>query len=115
MQQVLNTLLEFLKQGIAAVFRFFQLIFNWAFDQFLRLTQLHFDTLPVWKKVGLATTVVIVIGLLIRAGKELWEAGERILNAFVTLLSALVRVLPWVLIAGVVAFLGMIIIHNVNF
>lgn len=115
MQQALNTLLEFLKQGITAIFKFFQLAFNWAFDQFGRLTQVRFGSLTTWKQVVIVVVVLVVVGLLVRAGKELLEAGERILAAFVTLLAALVHVLPWILGAGVVAFLGLLVLNNVNF
>ncbi len=45
---------------------------------------------------------------------ELWEAGERILAAFATLLGVLVRTLPSVMIAGLIALGGLWVLNNVD-
>ena len=37
MQQVLNALMQFLQQGIAAIFKFVQLIWTWAVNQITAL------------------------------------------------------------------------------
>ncbi len=39
--------------------------------------------------------------------KELWESGEKALAAFAALLSAFVKVLPRLFLAGVVALVGL--------
>ncbi len=33
MNQIINQIVQFLQQGIAAIFRFFQLIWTWSFGQ----------------------------------------------------------------------------------
>jgi hypothetical protein len=41
-----------------------------------------------------------------KAVKELWESGERTLSAFAGLLAALIKTLPMVLVAGLIALGG---------
>jgi hypothetical protein len=53
--------------------------------------------------------------VLYKAVKELWGAVVAVFSAFVALLSAFVSVLPYILAAGLIAFAGGWIIHNVNF
>jgi hypothetical protein len=55
-----------------------------------------------------------VVWALFRAAKELWDAAERILAAFATLLGALVRTLPSVLLAGVIALGGIWVLNNAD-
>jgi hypothetical protein len=56
-----------------------------------------------------------VVYALYKVAVELWQAGERILAAFATLLGVLVRTLPSVMIAGLVALGGLWVLNNVDF
>lgn len=49
-----------------------------------------------------------------RRPRELWEAGERTLAAFAGLLGALVRTLPNVLVAGLIAMGGIWVVNNLD-
>jgi hypothetical protein len=71
--------------------------------------------LPVWKIVLLIVVVAAIVYVLYKAVKELWEAAVAVFSAFVGLLSAFVSVLPYILGAGLIAFAGGWVIHNVNF
>jgi hypothetical protein len=75
MQQFFDQLLQFLQQGISAIFRFVQLIWTWTVDQIGTLVQVPWQDWPLWKQI----VVLIVIGgvawALFKAAKELWEAG----------------------------------------
>jgi hypothetical protein len=53
--------------------------------------------------------------VLYKVAIELWEAAVAVFNAFVALLSAFVSVLPYIIAAGLIAFAGGWVIHNVNF
>ena len=53
--------------------------------------------------------------MLYRAAIELWSAAEQILKAFVGLLMVLVSILPYVLVAGLIAAAGGYVIQHVNF
>ena len=53
-----------------------------------------------------------VVWALYKAAKELWEAAERTLAAFATLLAVFVRTLPHVVLAGAIALCGIWIINN---
>lgn len=114
MQQFLNQLLQLMQQGIDAIFRFVRLIWNWSVDQILGLAQAPWESWPLWKQVFLVLVAAGVAWALFRAAKELWDAAERILAAFATLLAALVRTLPSVLLAGVIALGGIWVLNNVD-
>ena len=114
MQQFLNQLLQLMQQGIDAIFRFVRLVWNWSVDQITSLVQSPWQDWPLWKQVFLSLVIAGVVWALFRAAKELWDAAERILAAFATLLAALVRTLPSVLLAGVVALGGIWVLNNAD-
>ncbi len=115
MNQVVSQIVQFLQQGIAAIFKFFQLIWTWSFGQIVSIFQSDWQSLPVWKIVVLAVVVIGIVYVLFKAARQLWDAAEKILKAFIGLLSVLVTVLPYILIAGLIAAAGGWVIQNVNF
>ena len=115
MRQTIDQIINFLQQGIAAIFRFVELIWQWSFGQIISTFQSDWQSLPLWKIAILAIVVVAIIYVLYRAAIELWSAAEQILKAFVGLLLVLVSILPYVLIAGVIAAAGGYVIQHVNF
>lgn len=115
MQQFFDQLLRFLQQGIAAIFRFVELIWGWSVAQISGLMRVPWADWPLWKQIFLAFVVIGVVYALYKVAMELWEAGERILAAFATLLGVLVRTLPSVMIAGLVALSGLWVLNNVDF
>jgi hypothetical protein len=60
-------------------------------------------------------TGAAVVYFLYRAGRQLLEAGEKALSAFVTLLTVFVRTLPPILLAGAAAAAGAWVVNHVNF
>ncbi len=114
MQQFFNQVLQFLQQGISAIFRFVQLIWTWSVDQISRLVQVPWQDWPLWKVILLTLVIAGVAWALFKAAKELWEASERILAAFATLLGVLVRTLPRVLVAGLIALGGVWLLNNLD-
>src|SRR5437763_6401840 len=114
MHQVLEQILRFLQQGIAAIFRFVGLIWNWSVDQISKLAAAPWQDWPLLKIILLIVVAVAVIWALYRAAWELWRATERILAAFATLLVALVHTLPSILLAGVIALGGVWLINHID-
>jgi len=115
MQQFFDQLLQFLQQGIAAIFRFVQLIWTWSVAQITTLLRVPWQDWPLWKQIFLVLVIGGIAYALYRVIVELWQAGERILAAFATLLGVLVRTLPMVMIAGLVALSGLWVLNNVDF
>lgn len=115
MNQIVNQIVQFLQQGIAAIFQFFQLIWTWSFGQMVAIFQSDWQSLPLWKLVVLALVVAAIVYVLYKAVIQLWKAAEQILKAFIGLLSVLVTILPFILIAGLIAAGGGWVIQNVNF
>lgn len=114
MNQILDQIINLLKSGIEAIFTFFELIWRWSFGQMFEIFRSDWQSLPIWKIVVLAIVVIAVIYVLYRAIIQLWKAAESILKAFIGLLSVLVSILPFILIAGLIAALGSYVIQNVN-
>lgn len=113
--QFVDQLLDFLRQGITAIFRFIETIWRWSVEQILQVPWGALGDLTLWKQLLLVIIAGGVIYLLYRAAMELLEAGEKALAAFATLLTVFVRTLPPILLAGVVAAVGAWIVNNVAF
>ena len=112
--QFLNQLIQFLQQGIAAIFKFIQLIWTWSIGQITQVANSPWQNWPLFKQVLLVLVLAAVVFALYKVAKELWEAGERVLAAFATLLGVFVRTLPKVLIAGLIAMGGVWLINNLD-
>lgn len=112
--QFFNQLLQFLQQGIAAIFRFVQMIWQWAVGQITGLMQVSWQDWPLWKQLLLVLVIGGVVWALFKAARELWDAGERILTAFAALLGVLVKTLPSVMLAGLIALGGVWVLNNLD-
>jgi hypothetical protein len=114
MKQVFDQLLKFLQQGIAAIFRFVELIWTWSVDQITKLMAVPWQEWPLWKQILLVLIIAGVIYALYRAGRDLLEAGAAILAAFADLLAVLVRTLPHVFLAGAIALGGVWLVNHLD-
>jgi hypothetical protein len=114
MQQFFNQLLQFLQQGISAIFRFVQMIWGWSVAEVSQLLEAPWQMWPLWKQILLVLVTAAVIWAVYKAAKELWDAGERILSAFAMLLAALVKTLPAVMVAGLIALGGVWLLNNLD-
>jgi hypothetical protein len=114
MKQIFDQILQFLQQGIAAIFRFIQIIWTWSADQITKIGKVPWDAWPLWKQVLLVVIIAAVAYLLFIAARQLWAAGIHVLTAFGSLLFAFIVTLPTILIAGVVALGGVWAINNIN-
>ena len=114
MHQILSQILQFLQQGISAIFRFVELIWNWSVDQIGKLVAVPWHDWPVLKILLLIIVAVAVIWALYHAAWQLWLAAERTLAAFAGLLVVLVHTLPRVLLAGVIALGGVWVINHLD-
>jgi hypothetical protein len=114
MKQIFDQFLQFLQQGIAAIFRFVQLVWTWSIDQITKMMQAPWENWPIWKQVVLIIVIAFVAYFLFIAARQLWYAGVHVLAAFASFLGALVVTLPSILLAGVVALAGLWVINNLN-
>src|SRR5215468_555169 len=114
MQHAFNQLLQFLQQGIAAIFRFVQLIWTWSVGQISTLLAVPWQQWPIWKQILLVLVLAGVVWALYKAAKELFEAGEKILGAFASLLGVLIHTLPSVMLAGLIALGGVWVMNHLD-
>lgn len=113
--QFVDQLLQLLRQGLAAIFRFIDAIWTWALQQINAVPWTEFGQLFLWQQVLLVLTGGAVIYLLYRAIRELLDAGKKLLDAFVTLLSVMVNTLVPAILAGLVAAGGAWVVNNIAF
>jgi hypothetical protein len=114
MHEILNAILRFLQQGIAAIFRFIELVWTWTVDQVTKLATVPWADWPVLKVILLVIVVAAVIWALFRVFWQLWIGAERVLAAFATLLVVFVHTLPRVLLAGVIALGGLWLMNHLD-
>jgi hypothetical protein len=114
MKQIFDEFLHFLQQGIAAIFRFVELVWHWSIDQITKMMQVPWQNWPLWKQVLLAIVVAAVAYALFIAARQLWAAAVHLLTAFASFLGALVVTLPTILVAGLVALSGLWLMNNLN-
>lgn len=114
MNQIIDQIVVFLKMGIEAIFRFFELVWTWSFGQMLAIFQSDWQSLPIWKIAILILAVAAIAYVLYRGIIQLWKAAEQILKAFIGLLTVLVSILPFILIAGLIAAGASWVIQNVT-
>jgi hypothetical protein len=114
MQHAFNQLLQFLQQGISAIFHFVQMIWAWSVGQIGALLAVPWQQWPLWKDILLALVLACVIWALYTTAIELFRAGERILIAFANLLGVLVRTLPSIVLAGVIALGGVWLMNHLD-
>jgi hypothetical protein len=114
MKQIFDQFLQFLQQGITAIFRFVQLVWTWSIDQITKMMHAPFESWPIWKQILLILVIAAVAYALFIAARQLWVAAVQVLAAFVSFLGALVYTLPTILLAGVIALAGLWLINNLN-
>jgi hypothetical protein len=114
MQQILSQILHFLQTGIAAIFRFVEMIWTWSVSQVTKLFEVPWHDWPILKVILLAIVFAAVIWALYQVFWELWIGAERVLSAFATLLAIFVHTLPRVLLAGVIALGGLWVVNHLD-
>jgi signal transduction histidine kinase len=114
MHQILIQILHFLQQGIAAIFRFVELIWTWSVDQVMKLAAVPWNEWPILKVILLVVIVVAVVWALYQVFWELWLGAERVLSAFARLLVVFVQTLPRVLLAGIIALVGVWLMNHLD-
>jgi hypothetical protein len=114
MHQILTQILHFLQQGIAAIFRFIELIWTWSVEQVTKLAAVPWSEWPILKVILLVIVVVAVVWALYRVFWELWLGAERVLSSFARLLVVFVQTLPRVLLAGVIALGGLWLMNHLD-
>ena len=114
MQQVLNQVSQMAQKLVSVIWQVLQFIWNWSFGQIVKMFQMPFNTLPLWKQV----LFVLVIGALAyffyKIAKDLLKAVQSVLGAIVGLVSALIAMLPQIVWAGLIAFGGAWVLTNLN-
>jgi hypothetical protein len=114
MQQVLNQVAQIAQQLVSVVWQVLQYIWNLSFGQIVRMFQMPFNSLPLWKQIIFVLVIAAIVYFLYKVAKDLLKAVQSVLGAIVSLVSALVAMLPQIVWAGLIAFGGAWVITNLS-
>jgi hypothetical protein len=114
MQQVLNQVSQIAQQLASVIWQVLQFIWNWSFGQIVRMFQMPFNSLPLWKQILYVLVIAAMAYFLYKVAKDLLKAVQSVLGAIVGLISALIAMLPQIVWAGLIAFGGAWIITNMD-
>lgn len=115
MQQFFDVFIDFVRQGIEAIFRFVAAIWSWAAEQFGKLLAVPWQDWPMWRVLLLAALIYGLGWYLYKALWELWDALKKTLAALGTMLGVLIKTLPQILLAGLIALAGVWLLSNLDF
>lgn len=113
MTQVLREFWQQLQTFMDWIFRVIALIWTWSVDQIARLPWHDLGVLPTWKLLLMIAVGIVVAALIVWTLYALFSVGAHLIAAFVTLFGALVRTLPAIAAAGLVAAGAAYVINNV--
>ena len=114
MQQVLNEVAQIAQRLAAVIWQVLQFIWNWSFGQIVKMFQMPYNNLMIWRQVLFVLVLAALGYFLFKIAKDLLKAVQSVLGAIVGLISALIAMLPQIVWAGLVAFGGAWIITNFN-
>jgi hypothetical protein len=114
MENILKQGFQFLQQAVSWIFHFVEVVWSWSVGQITNLMAAPWQNWPLWKQICLIIVCAAVIVVLYKAAVELWRAAEGILAAFAAFIVVLVRTLPTVLLAGVIALGGVWLINHLD-
>ena len=83
MEGIINSIVQFLQQGIAAIFKFLQLVWNWSFGQIVSVFSSDWQSLPIWKIGVLIVALAAIAYILYKAFMVLWSGVVALFHAFV--------------------------------
>jgi hypothetical protein len=114
MQQVLNQVAQIAQQLASVIWQVLEFIWNWSFGQIVRMFQMPFNSLPLWKQIIYVLVIAAMVYFLYKVAKDLLKAVQSVLGAIVGLISALIAMLPQIVWAGLIAFGGAWVIANLS-
>jgi hypothetical protein len=83
----------------AVIWQVLQFIWNWSLGQVVKMFQMSFNNLPVWKQVLFVVVIAALAYFLYKVAKDLLKAVQHVLGAIVGLISALIAMLPQIVYA----------------
>lgn len=112
---LVNSIIDLLQKGVAAIFNFLEIVWKWSFGQIFSVFSSDIQALPIWKIVVLIVALAAIAYILYQAAQVLWAGVVALYHAFVELLGKFITVLPYIVLAGGIAFATGYVIRNVSF
>src|SRR5262245_27609126 len=115
MQQFFDVFVEFVREAIGAIFRFVAAVWMWAAEQLTRLLSMPWHDWPIWRVILLAVMIYGLGWYLWKSLKELWDASKKTLAALGTMMGVLIKTLPQIVLAGLLALAGVWLLTALDF
>jgi hypothetical protein len=114
MQEFFNVFIDFVREAIGAIFRFVATVWSWAVEQMAGLFSTPWYEWPIWRLILLAVLVYGLVWYLWKSLVELWGALKNILAALATMMGVLIKTLPQLVLAGLIALGGVWLLTNLD-
>lgn len=114
MRQFFDVFIDFVRQGIGAIFRFVAAVWSWAVGRVSELLTMPWQDWPMWRVLLLALLLFGLGWYLWKALQELWDAWKKVLAALGIMMGVLIKTLPQILIAGLVALAGVWVLSSLD-
>ena len=92
MQQVLNEVGQIAQRLAGVIWQVLQFIWNWSFGQVVKMFQMPFNNLPLWKQVLFVVVIAALAYFLYKVAKDLLKAVQSVLGAILIDRDAVVEV-----------------------
>jgi hypothetical protein len=114
MQEFFNVFIDFVRQAIGAIFRFVAAVWSWAAEQMARVLSTPWHDWPIWRVILLAVLIYGLGWYLWKSLVELWDALKKTLAALATMMGVLIKTLPQIVLAGLIALGGVWLLSNLD-
>jgi hypothetical protein len=114
MRELLSEFWLQLQNLVDWLFRIVALVWTWSVEQIVALPWADLGGLPLWKLLLLIGVGVVVVALVFWTLYALFSVGAHLIAAVATLFAALVRTVPAVAAAGLIAAGAAYVINNVD-
>ena len=114
MEQSIRQIANLIQKAIAGIIDALQFAWIWSFGQIFNVFRSDWQSLPAWKMAVLAIVMIAIVVLLYVAAKRMWSALISVFQSLLAALTAFVYVLPYIVGAGAVAFIGGYVIKSVT-
>jgi hypothetical protein len=106
MQRFFDIFADFVYRGVGAILRFVGAIGSWVTRQIGHIVPLPWQDWPMWRLLLLGFLLFGVGWYLYYALWELWEGLKKLGAALRAMMGVLIKTLPHILIAGLLALAG---------
>jgi hypothetical protein len=103
MPEIIQDLIRLIQQAVGWILDIVVWIWVWSVEQISQLPWQDLTSLPLWQLILLIAAGAFVIAILVWVAMGLFQIGARLMAAIITLFAVILRTVPAVAAAGLIA------------